>query len=70
MKVFVPMSDALLSDRGELSGNLVPFTRDLLVRRAERPAKQSRDYWASSPELQSRDHQSATQQLSSNPKLL
>ena len=25
MKVFVPMSDALLSDQGELTGTLVPF---------------------------------------------
>lgn len=31
MKIFVPMPDEILIDRGDLSGRLVPFSPDFLV---------------------------------------
>lgn len=40
MKVFIPISDAQLSDRGELCGTPVPFTLDLLAKRAVSREKQ------------------------------
>ncbi|MFT7687576.1 MAG: hypothetical protein ACI9FB_002932 [Candidatus Azotimanducaceae bacterium] len=40
MKIFVPISDQLLSDRAELKGALVPFTQKMLADKLEkeRPA--------------------------------
>ena len=32
MKVFIPMSDALLSECGELSEELIPFTPELIIK--------------------------------------
>jgi len=53
MKVFIPITDALLSDRGELSGVLVPFTPDLLVNRVKQNRKQKPDHWIPAHDLQS-----------------
>jgi len=50
MKIFVPMSDALLSEQGELSGTLVPFTPDLLLKRPEGEKRQEPDHWISTAE--------------------
>ncbi|MBL4680475.1 MAG: hypothetical protein JKY88_07100 [Pseudomonadales bacterium] len=50
MKIFVPMSDALLSEHGELSGTLVPFTPDLLLNRPEGEKRQEPACWISTSE--------------------
>ncbi|MFT5212103.1 MAG: hypothetical protein ACI9CE_003845 [Flavobacterium sp.] len=36
MKIFIPISDALLSERGELKGALVPFAPELLTDKSKK----------------------------------
>ncbi len=58
MKVFTPVSDQMLNDRGELTGRLVPFDPRFMVHKTEDVKEEKPTNWISNT-----DYKAACQRL-------
>ena len=58
MKVFIPICDQLLSDRGELTGKLVPFNPRFVIEAGKSGDEQKPTNWISDT-----DYKNARQRL-------
>ena len=52
IKVFVPMSDAILGDNGEICPSLIPFDLSMLARREELGDDKKPNNWLQAPETE------------------